>query len=256
VTLYNENYQQPPMPDGVREGIVSGLYRFRQATGDHGRRARLLGSGPILREVLRAADLLAERYDVAADVWSATSFQQLRAEALASERWNRLHPTGEARTPYVTAELERGKGPVVAATDYLKAVPDMVARWVPGDYTTLGTDGYGLSDTREALRRHFEIDAEHIVVATLSALARAGNGSAEEVAAAIRDLGIDPDAPDPCSKRSTSTRRSPPSTSSGARASRPRSTSSRSSWSRSRASSCGTITTTRTSCSWWSRASW
>jgi len=197
VTLYNENYRQPPMPEGVRDGIVRGLYRFRQAPAGEGRRARLVGAGPILREVLRAADLLAERFGVAADVWSAPSFQQLRADALAVERWNRLHPAGPARVPFVTAELGRGEGPVVAATDYLKAVPDMVARWVPGDLTTLGTDGYGLSDTRAALRRHFEVDAEHVAVATLAALARAGNGSADEVAAAIGELGLDADAHDP-----------------------------------------------------------
>jgi pyruvate dehydrogenase E1 component len=197
ITVYNENYVMPPMPEGVEEAIVRGLYRVRQAPQGSKRRVRLLGSGPLLREALRAADMLAERYDVGADVFSATSYQQLRADALACERFNRLHPAGKPRAPYVTTELGRGKGPVVATSDYLKLVPDMIARWVPADFTSLGTDGYGLSDTREALRRHFETDAEHVVVAALAALARAGEGSVEEAAAALPDLGIDPDTPDP-----------------------------------------------------------
>ncbi len=197
VTAYNENYPMLPMPAGAEDGILRGLYLLRAAPAKAPRRAQLLGSGPILREVLRAADLLAERFGVAADVWSATSYQQLRADALACERFNRLHPASQPQVPYVTGVLQATQGPIVAATDYMKAVPDMVARWVPREFTVLGSDGYGLSDTRPALRRHFEIDAEHVVVATLAALARQGEGSAEEVAGAIAEFGIDPEAPDP-----------------------------------------------------------
>jgi pyruvate dehydrogenase E1 component len=141
--------------------------------------------------------MLSERYGVSADVFSATSYQQLRTDALACERFNRLHPTEEPQVPYVTSELGKGEGPIVATSDFMKLLPDMIGRWVPGDFTPLGTDGFGLSDTREALRRHFETDAEHVVVAALAALARVGKGSADETAAAIRDLAIDPDAPDP-----------------------------------------------------------
>jgi pyruvate dehydrogenase E1 component len=197
LTVYNETYPQPPIPEGVEEGIVRGLYRFRTAEGEFSRRAQLLGSGTILREALRAADLLAEKHGVGADVWSATSFQQLRADALACERWNRLHPDHEPRVPYVTSRLADTEGPVVGATDFMKAVPDMVGRWVPRDFTPLGTDGFGLSDTRGALRRHFEVDAEHIAVAALAALARMGQGSTDEVKRAIEAYGIDPDATDP-----------------------------------------------------------
>jgi pyruvate dehydrogenase E1 component len=197
LTAYNENYPMLPMPAGAEDGILRGLYLLRPAPAEAPRRAQLLGSGPILREVLRAADLLAERFGVAADVWSATSYQQLRADALACERYNRLHPASQPQVPYVTQLFRSTQGPIVAASDYLKAVPDMVARWIPREFTVLGTDGYGLSDTRPALRRHFEIDAEHVALATLAALARQGQGSAEEVARAIAEFGIDPEAPDP-----------------------------------------------------------
>ena len=197
LTVYNENYPQPAMPEGAREGILRGIYRLRRAQGSFAHRARLLGSGPLLREALRAADLLAERFGVGADVWSVTSYQQLRADALEAERWNRLHPAEPPRTPFVTAELAAGSGPVIASSDWMRLVPDMVARWVPGDFTTLGTDGYGLSDTRAALRRHFETDAEHIVVATLSALARAGDLPTSAVVDAAIGFGLDPEAADP-----------------------------------------------------------
>ncbi|HVN77081.1 MAG TPA: pyruvate dehydrogenase (acetyl-transferring), homodimeric type [Thermoanaerobaculaceae bacterium] len=200
ITLYNENYEMPAMPPGVEDGIVRGIYPLRRAEGGFAHRAQLLGSGVAVREALRAAAILAERFGVGADVWSVTSYQQLRADALASERWNRLHPAEPARVPYVTAQLGGAPGPVIAASDYVKAVPDMVARFVPQGMTPLGTDGFGLSDTRAALRRHFEVDAEHIVVATLSALARAGEIPAAQVADAIIGLGIDPDRPDPAAR--------------------------------------------------------
>jgi pyruvate dehydrogenase E1 component len=197
LTVYNENYPQPAMPEGAREGILRGIHRVRRAEGSFAHRARLLGSGPLLREALRAAELLAERFGVGADVWSVTSYQQLRAEALEVERWNRLHPAEPPRSPFVTAELATGQGPVIASSDWIKLVPDMVARWVPGEFTALGTDGYGLSDARAALRRHFEIDAEHIVVATLAALARAGALPASAAADAVIGFGLDPEAIDP-----------------------------------------------------------
>ena len=199
VTVYNENYPQPAKPEGVDEGIVKGLYRFLAAPeiADPKGAVRLVGSGSILQQVLAARDLLAERFGIAAEVYSATSFQQLRHEALQVERWNRLHPDQQARIPYVAQVLGPDGGPVVVATDWVKTLPDMVAPWITAPYLVLGTDGFGRSDTREALRDHFEIDARHIAAAALSGLARAGAWDPAAAAAAIRDLGIDPDGPDP-----------------------------------------------------------
>ena len=199
VTVYNENYPQPAKPEGVDEGIVKGLYRFLAAPeiADPKGAVRLVGSGSILQQVLAARDLLAERFGIAAEVYSATSFQQLRHEALQVERWNRLHPDQQARIPYVAQVLGPDGGPVVVATDWVKTLPDMVAPWITAPYLVLGTDGFGRSDTREALRDHFEIDARHIAAAALSGLARAGDWDPAAAAAAIRDLGIDPDGPDP-----------------------------------------------------------
>ena len=199
VTVYNENYPQPAKPEGVDEGIVKGLYRFLAAPeiADPKGAVRLVGSGSILQQVLAARDLLADRFGIAAEVYSATSFQQLRHEALQVERWNRLHPDQQARIPYVAQVLGPDGGPVVVATDWVKTLPDMVAPWITAPYLVLGTDGFGRSDTREALRDHFEIDARHIAAAALSGLARAGDWDPAAAAAAIRDLGIDPDGPDP-----------------------------------------------------------
>ncbi|PLS75204.1 MAG: pyruvate dehydrogenase (acetyl-transferring), homodimeric type [Actinobacteria bacterium] len=197
LTLYNENYEMPAMPEGAEEGTVRGLYRFAAAPGGPRRRATILFSGSAYRAALEAQRLLAEDHDVAAECWSATSYKALREDALTVERWNRLHPSQPARTPFVTDALASAEGPFVAVTDFMKAVPDQVARWVPGHFTPLGTDGYGRSDTRKALRRHFETDAGHVVVAVLNALADTGEGKAEEVADAIARYGIDADAPDP-----------------------------------------------------------
>jgi len=197
LTIYNEPYSQPPMPEGCEEGILRGLYLFRQSTEERRRRAQLFGSGSIMMQVLRAQELLAEHHDVAADVWSATSYQQLRVDALEIERWNRLHPEEAARQPYVTSALESKEGPVIATSDSIKATPDQIARWVPSRFVPLGTDGFGRSDSREHLRRHFEIDAEHIVVAVLSALAQSGDAKPEEVSEAIKRYEIDPDRPSP-----------------------------------------------------------
>ena len=196
VTLYNENWPQPAKPEGVEDGVLRGLYRFR--AGESGsRRVQLLASGPILLQALKAQQMLAERFDVAADVWSATSFQQLRNEALDTERWNRLHPDAAPRTPYVRQCLDPTEGPMIAATDYMKAVPDMVARWIDRPFTSLGTDGFGRSDTRDALRTHFEVSAEHIAYAALHGLCLSGRSTPDELKKAIEELGIDPERVNP-----------------------------------------------------------
>jgi len=176
--------------------VLRGLYRFREATAGS-RRVQLLASGPILQQALQAQAMLAERFDVAADVWSATSFQQLRNDALDVERWNRLHPDAEQRVAYVTQCLAPSEGPIIAATDYLKAVPDMVARWVDRPYTVLGTDGFGRSDTRAALRDHFEVNAEQIAYAALHGLCLDGKSTPDELKRAIAELGIDPERVNP-----------------------------------------------------------
>ena len=203
VTLYNENYPMPAKPAGVDEAIVRGLYRLRPAPKVAGKakgavpRARLVGSGSILQGVIAAQELLAERFGVAAEVYSAPSFSLLRRDALEAERWNRLHPDAKARVPYVSRVLGPDGGPIVAATDWTKALPDMVSRWLPEPYVSLGTDGFGRSDTREALRAYFEIDPPQIAAATLAALARCGTVTTSRAAAAIKELGLDPDKVDP-----------------------------------------------------------
>jgi pyruvate dehydrogenase E1 component len=199
LTLYNENYSMPAMPEGVEEGIVRGLYRFRTApeTNGNGTRAQILASGTAMLAALDAQQILAEDYGVAADVWSATSYKMLREEALSTERWNRLHPTEPARTPYVTELLNDSEGPIVAVTDFMKAVPDQVARFAPRPFASLGTDGYGYSDTRVALRRHFEVDAANIVIAVLHGLAQTEAVKSEVVEEAIARFDVDPDKVDP-----------------------------------------------------------
>jgi pyruvate dehydrogenase E1 component len=197
LTLYNENYRMPAMPEGCDDGIVRGLYRYQRAPGDRSHRAQILASGTGMLAALEAQRMLFETHDVAVDVWSATSYKLLREDALEAERWNRLHPTEAPRTPYVTETLNGVEGPIVAVTDFMKVVPDQVARWVPRPFIPLGTDGFGLSDTRPALRRHFETDAAHVVVATLAGLAQTGDVKSEVVADAIRTYDIDSEAVDP-----------------------------------------------------------
>ena len=197
LTLYNENYVMPPMPAGVEEGILKGLYKYKPGPAKGRFKAHLLGSGPLVRCALAAQEILARDYDVSADVWSVTSYQQLRAEALRVSRWNMLHPTEPPQKSYLETTLEAEQGVFVAVSDYVKAVPNQIAPWVPGGLTVLGTDGFGRSGTREALRRFFEVDAPMIVVATLYALAQKGQVPHRTVAKAIRDLGIDPDKPCP-----------------------------------------------------------
>ena len=200
LTLYNENYEMPAAPEGVTDGVLRGLYRWQEApegVGADGRLATIAFSGTAHRAARDARDELAEHYGVAADLWSATSYQALRDDALAVERWNRLHPGSEPRTPYVTDALSAGTGPVVAVTDFMRAVPDQVARWMPRPYRSLGTDGFGRSDTREQLRRFFEVDAGHVVVAVLAGLATAGTVGPEVVADAIARYGLDPERVEP-----------------------------------------------------------
>ncbi len=197
LTLYNENYAMPSMPAGVEEGILRGLYKYQPAPAAGKHRAHLLGSGPILREALRAQQILAERYDVAADVWSATSYKLLRHDALRAQRWNRLHPDQPPRQSYLEQLLAPETGVFVAVSDYMKIVPEQIAPWVPGGLVTLGTDGFGRSDTRENLRRFFEVDAEMAVIATLHALAQRGQIGPDRVQAAIRELGVDPEKAHP-----------------------------------------------------------
>jgi pyruvate dehydrogenase E1 component len=196
LTLYNENYVQPSMPEGVQEGILKGLYLCQKAQSGKPK-AQLFGSGPILREALRAQEILAENYKIAADVWSVTSYNELRREALAVDRWNRLHPEETERIPYIQSALKGTEGPVIAASDYMKIVPDQISPWLGGRLVTLGTDGFGRSDNREYLRRHFEVNAEAIVAATLSKLARDGKFNSKKAAQALVDLGINIDAKDP-----------------------------------------------------------
>jgi pyruvate dehydrogenase E1 component len=198
ITLGNENYPMPAMPKDATEGILRGMYRFRPTqTRGKGTKGHLLGSGSILREALRAQEILADRFDIAADVWSVTSYKELRRDALAVERWNRLHPTARPRQSYVERLLGQEKGIFIAATDYMKALPEMITRWVPGGVTSLGTDGFGRSENRPSLRRFFEVDAESIVLAALDRLAQRGEIKPERVQKAIAELGIDPEKPDP-----------------------------------------------------------
>jgi pyruvate dehydrogenase E1 component len=197
ITVMNEQYEMPPMPEGAREGILKGIYRLKPAEGKGGTKAQLLGSGAILLEVLKAQQILAEKYDVAADVWSVTSYQELYRDGHAVERWNRLHPAEKPRVPFVTTALEKTEGVIVAASDYVKALPDAIDRWMPRRLVSLGTDGFGRSETRASLRDFFEVDSRHIVVATLSALAREGKVEAKVVAQAIKDLGVNPEKPNP-----------------------------------------------------------
>jgi len=229
ITLYNENYVMPAMPQGAEAGIIRGIYKFSEAPATKGtsaaalpaaktknekknkgaagtgsgngasptrRRATILFSGTAWTAAMEAQRLLAENHEVDVDVFSVTSYKSLREDALTAERWNRLHPGDTARTPYITEVLKGQDGPFVAVTDFMKLVPDQVARWIPGHFTPLGTDGYGRSDTRELLRAYFETDAPSIVVATLDALLATGEGKAEEVGDAIKRYGLDPEKRD------------------------------------------------------------
>jgi pyruvate dehydrogenase E1 component len=195
VTMYNEDYPQIPMPEGAAEGIIRGLYKIKPAAGEA--IVQLFGSGPILNEVLRAQGILADKYKIDADVWSVTSYTEVRREALAVERWNRLHPAEAEKKSYLASLLEGTRGPIIAASDYMKSMPDGLSPWLGSRLVSLGTDGFGRSDNREHLRRHFEVSAEAIVGATLSRLARDGQFKAKDAQKAIKELGLNPDANDP-----------------------------------------------------------
>jgi len=193
LALYNENYPMPPMPTGVEEGILKGLYKFKPGPDRKKFKAHIFASGPLVNEALRAQEILAKAYDVSADVWSATSYRLLRTDALRCRRWNMLHPEAEPRRSYLETVLAGEEGVFVAVSDYIKTVPDQIAPWVPGGLITLGTDGFGRSDIRSRLRRFFEVDAEFIVIATLYALAEKGLVPRRLVTSAIKDLGVDPE---------------------------------------------------------------
>jgi pyruvate dehydrogenase E1 component len=196
ITMYNEDYAMPAMPVGVTEGILRGMYKLKpSAKGEAA--AQLFGSGPILNEVLRAQEILATKYNVQTDVWSVTSYTELRREALAVERWNRLHPAEALKKSYLETTLESTKGPIIAASDYMKVLPDSLSPWLPSRLVTLGTDGFGRSDNREHLRRHFEVSAEAIAGATLSRLARDGKVKPKVAQKALVELGLDTEAIDP-----------------------------------------------------------
>jgi pyruvate dehydrogenase E1 component len=206
LTVMNENYSHPALPKGAEAGILKGLYKLPAAAGGERKlakgkksqpRVQLLGSGTILREVIAAAELLDKDWGVAADVWSATSFNELRREAQEVHRWNLLHPDKKQETSYVEQCLDRTEGPIVAATDYMRAFPDQIRPYVHRRYVTLGTDGFGRSDSREALRRFFEVDRHYVTLAALKALADDGVIPPGRAAEAIKKYGIDADRPNP-----------------------------------------------------------
>ncbi|MGB5832121.1 MAG: pyruvate dehydrogenase (acetyl-transferring), homodimeric type, partial [Thiohalocapsa sp.] len=199
ITVMNENYPQPAMPEGAEEGIKRGIYRVRSSSADTGPKptVQLLGSGTILREALAAADLLERDFNVAADVWSVTSFNELRRDGIDAERWNMLHPDEEPRVPYVSAQLAGSEGPLVAATDYIRTYADQIRPYLPRRYSVLGTDGFGRSDMRSQLRKFFEVNRWYVVVAALTALADDGALDRARVREAIEKYRIDPDKPNP-----------------------------------------------------------
>jgi pyruvate dehydrogenase E1 component len=198
ITLTNEPYAMPPMPPGVQDGILKGMYKFRASENKKSKlRAQLLGSGAILREALRAQEILEERYGVAADVWSVTSYKTLYSECVDTERWNFFHPAEKHRVPYLTQCFDEAPGVVVAATDYIRALPNLVSRWVPRHFSSLGTDGFGRSSNREVLRNFFEVDARFITLAALHELFHDGKIECSVVQKAIKDLEIDINKPNP-----------------------------------------------------------
>jgi pyruvate dehydrogenase E1 component len=197
LTAMTEHYAQPAMPEGARDGILRGLYPLRSVGDAKAPRVRFIGSGAILNEVVKAAEWLAAEAGVGSDLWSATSYKRLQRDAVDCERWNWMHPGETPRIPYVAQMLAGRQGPVVAASDYMKVLPDAVARHVPGRWISLGTDGFGRSDGRDALRRHFEVDAAHIAAAALAALAADKAIDAKAVAAGMKKLGIDPEKANP-----------------------------------------------------------
>jgi pyruvate dehydrogenase E1 component len=198
ITVMNEPYAMPEMPDGASEGILKGMYKFRASSNKKSKlRAQLFGSGAILNEALQAQEILEKKYGVAADVWSVTSYKALYTDGVETDRWNRLHPAEEPRVPYVTEMLKDSPGVLVAATDYLKTLPHMISSWLPRRIASLGTDGFGRSDGRTSLRDFFEVDARFITLAALNELFLDGKIEEKVVKKAIADLGINSEKPNP-----------------------------------------------------------
>ena len=198
LTVMNENYEMPPMPEGAKEGIVKGMYKFNSSTLKNAKmKAQLFGSGTIMNEVLKAKEILEEQFKVATDTWSITSYKELHKDALNVERWNMLHPTEKPKVPYISQILKNEDGVFVAASDYVKTLPDSISKWFPKGLISLGTDGFGRSEGRAALRDFFEVDAKHIVIATLYGLAKDGKIKNSVVSKAIKDLGANPDKLNP-----------------------------------------------------------
>ena len=198
LTVCNENYVQPPMPEaqGIREGILHGIYLYK-ASDTGAAQVTLFGSGPILNEALKAQKILGDKYGIGANVWSVTSYTELRRNAIGVDSWNRLHPNEPQRTPYVVEALGNIDMPIIAATDYMKIVADQISPWLPGRLTALGTDGFGRSDNREHLRRFFEVDAASITAAALSSLSKWGRYDANRATQAVHDLGLNPESINP-----------------------------------------------------------
>jgi len=197
ITAMNENYVQPAMPSGVEEGIIKGIYKLQERQKSDGLSVRLLGGGTILREVIAAAELLANDWNIDSEVFSVTSFNELARDGLDVERYNMLHPSEPARVPYITQILGDNDSPIVSSTDYMKTYSDQVREYVPATFVALGTDGFGRSDTRAKLREFFEVDRRYVVVAALYALAQDGKIEKSKVSEAITKYSIDPDKPNP-----------------------------------------------------------
>ena len=199
LSVYNESYVQPSMPEGVEEGILKGIYKLKSTEGTNGKelRPQLFGSGTILREVLRGQEILAEKYGIGSDVWSVTSYSELARDARATSRWNRMHPGEETKKSYLEELFAEHEGPFIASSDNVRLVHDQIREWIPGTYTALGTDGFGRSDSRPNLRRHFEVDGECVAYATCEALSRHCNFDKKRLPEVIKELEIDPDKIDP-----------------------------------------------------------
>jgi pyruvate dehydrogenase E1 component len=193
ITAMNENYSHPAMPEGSEEHILKGLYKFKTSTAKHKNKVQLMGSGTIFREVIAAAEMLENDWNVSADIWGVPSFNLLRRDGIEAHRWNTMHPTETPKVPFVTEMLAGAEGPFIVATDYIRDYPERIREYIPGAYSVLGTDGFGRSDTRAQLRRFFEVNSEYVVVEALKSLADAGSIKAEVVAQAIEKYGIDSD---------------------------------------------------------------
>jgi pyruvate dehydrogenase E1 component len=198
ITVGNENYTMPKMPDGVKEGILRGIYKYKISENKNAKlRAQIFGSGALMNETLKAQKILEEKYNVSADVWSITSYKELRRDGLKAERWNMLHPTEDQKVPYITQRLKDEQGVFVAVSDYMKVLPDSISKWFPKPLISLGTDGFGRSESRKFLRDFFEVDARYVTIAVLTGLAREGKLSFNDVQKAIKELEINPEKLNP-----------------------------------------------------------